>query len=454
MDNVYVAEIFFNPQIHTMNKVAFETVISGLARALADGHKDFGINGSLIMCFLQYQSEEDALKALEESRPHAKNIVGIELNCGEMGNFSRVYKEAKELGLRVIAYSCKECTVDQTQNFLDIFQVSRFNLAVQCPNDSAVVQRLSAKGIPLALCPLANEKNLHAAYGSSNGKNPIKDLLNKGLRVTINSDHPAYFGGYTTGNFLAAVAKEGLTEVDVHNMCKSAFDASFIPQGDKEHYFNEIDYFTVCMGYKAPARSVTIFGSRAALPGSADYDVAYNAGKLFASRGFRVVTGGYSGVMEAAAKGALDGACGISPCITSEGDPIGGCAHGILAPRIFATRGSTGNSYNTHTQIAHTLVDRLCRLITASEYFLALGGTIGTITEALLVWNVASVRPINGTRPPKIFLWRAAWEVPFKELGKCISAADMELVQFVDTLEEVLEEVEADIKDRRSYATL
>ena len=449
--NVYVAEIFLNPQAHIQNNVALETVLSGISQALTDGRRDFGIKGSLLMSFLKCQLEEDALKALEESLLHTKYIVGIEVNCDENGNllphFRRVYKRARELGLFVVAHLNKGCVVDHARDCDDTFQISRFNLGLQCPIDPTLVQRVSADGIAFTLCPLA-DGHFHSTWHSSSDKVCVKDLFDEGLRVIIVSDHPAYYGGHTTENFLAVAEKEGLTKVDIRNMCKTAFNASFISPSDKEQYFHEIDHFTVSMGYKTPPRSITIFGSRAALPGSVDYDVAYNAGKLFASRGFRVVTGGYSGVMEAAAKGAVDGARENSLQTIPDGGHVGGCAHGIIAPRVFAPRGLYGNTYNTDTQIAHTLIDRLCRLLSASEYFLALGGTIGTITEIFLVWNEASVRPIYGARAPKIFLWRAAWEAQFKELGKCISAADMELIRFVDSLEEVLETVEEDFKSR------
>ena len=458
MDNVYVAEILFSPKMHASNNVAFETVINGLSRALADGCRDLGIIGSLIMCFLPYQSEEDILKSLDDIQPYTMSIIGIELmNCDEkettLPKFNRVYQRAKELGLHVVAHSDKGGLVDQRHDHSSVSQVSRFNLTcnLQCPNGSILDQKLlPPHSIPLTLCPLANEK-FGTTQCSSNGKNLIKELLNKGLKVTINSDHPAYLGGYTTENILFAATKDGLTEVDVYNICRSAFSASFIPHGNKEQYYREIDHFSVYMGYKAPPKSITIFGSSAALPGSADYDIAYNAGKLFASRGFRVVTGGYSGVMAAAAKGATEE---YQSTESEGGHDVGGCAQGIIAPRVFATRGPSGNPYNTHIQVAHTLVDRLGRLLSASEYFLALQGTIGTIVEAFLVWNVASVRPLCGAKPPKIFLWKTAWEDPFKQLGKCISAADMELLRFVESLEEVLGIVEVDIQDRRSNSTL
>eukprot|EP00731_Ephydatia_muelleri_P038022 Em0631g3a len=238
--------------MHASNNVAFETVINGLSRALADGCRDLGIIGSLIMCFLPYQSEEDILKSLDDIQPYTMSIIGIELmNCDEkettLPKFNRVYQRAKELGLHVV---------------------------------------------------------------------------------------------------------------------------------------------------------------------------------------------GYSGVMAAAAKVQLKN---INPPSRKVGMMLADVHMGIIAPRVFATRGPSGTLTNTHIQVAHTLVDRLGRLLSASEYS----------------WHckLASDHYVVQSHPKSSF-GKTAWEDPFKQLGKCISAADMELLRFVESLEEVLGIVEVDIQDRRSNSTL
>ena len=449
VDNVFVAEIFFDPQTHVERGVPFDVVVNGLHRALVDGYRDFSIKGSLIMCFLRHLSEEAAIETLEQARPHLDKIVGVGLDSGELGNppkkFERVYKMATNLGLKPVAHAGEEAGPDYIWEALDVLHVKRIDHGVQCLKDPRLVERLVSEQVPLTVCPLSNQKlQVYARYFG--GRNITKELLDKGLRVTINSDDPAYFGGYITDNFLSAAAETGLTVKDVYAICRNAFSSTFLPQIEKEHYLRELEHFNVALGCAAPPRSISIFGSRSAQPGSEAYEIAREAAKLFASRGFRVVNGGYSGIMEATSKGAAEG---MSTTGQLQAKGVGGI-QGVLAPRVFRQRKPLGNSFLTHRMIARNLSDRIHRVFRCSEYFLVFGGTVGTITELMVVWNAATLRPLYGGIPQKIFLWRPFWEKAFLDFTTAtkVYAADMALFQFVDSAEETLELIEKDLAER------
>lgn len=458
-DNVYVAEIFFDPQTHTDRGVSFDTVVNGLHRALVDGYRDFGINGSLIMCFLRHLSEETAIQTLEQAKPHVDKILAVGLDSGELGNppskFQRVFKMAADLGLKLVAHAGEEAGPEYIWEALDVLHVKRIDHGLQCLKDPKLVERLATEGIPLTTCPLSNLKTqVNSRF--FNGRNVTKELLQKGLKATINSDDPAYFGGYITDCFLHTASEVGLTEKDVYSICHNAFNATFLPGNLKQHYITELDHFSVAMGCMAPPRSISIFGSRRPQPGSPEYEIALEAAKLFSSRGFRVVTGGYAGIMEAAAKGAKEGEDRVRGNVDLPGGNYSGVSRGITAPCIFTARNKYGNEFLTHTVIARNLTDRIWHVLRDSEYFLVFGGTIGTITELMVVWNAATVRPMHGAIPQRIFLWRPHWE---KALGEFVSATgvyreDISLLTFVDSAQEVLEIMEKDLEQKTKTAVL
>lgn len=460
VENVYVAEIFFDPQTHTDRGVPFDDVINGLHLAILDGYRDFGIKASLIMCFLRHLSEEEAIKTLEQAKPHLDKIIAVGLDSGEVGNpphkFKQVYKMAADLGLKLVAHAGEEAGPDYIVEALDILHVKRIDHGVQCLKDPALVDRLVNEKIPLTTCPCSNEK-LQVDSRFFDGKNVTKELLEKGLMVSVNSDDPAYFGGYITENFLKIVSELNLTEKEVCQICRNAFNSTFLQQTDKEYYLQEIDHFNVAMGYAAPSRSVTMFGSRRPQPGSPDYEACVDMAKLLASKGFRIVNGGYSGLMHAASKGANDGGLHLLEQGNNNSvDICAGAIQGIIAPRVFAGRHSKGNEYLTHTAIARNLSDRIHRLLRQSEYYIAFGGTIGTITELMVVWNAATLRPMFGGIPQRIFVVKSFWEKPLHELiaATGIYPEDAALVTYVDSPEEVLQLIEQDLTQRVAAATL
>ena len=316
------------------------------------------------------------------------------------------------------------------------------------------MKRLVREQIPLTTCPCSNEK-LKVYERFFSGENITGQLLSKGLKVTVNSDDPAYFGGYITDNFFKIVQELNFTEREVNQICRNAFESTFLPQAEKEYYLKEIDHFNVAMGVAPPPRSITMFGSRRPKAGSEEYENGRSVSKLFASKGFRVVSGGYNGMMEAASRGASEGAALLSQ-EEKDADDCAGMVKGVLAPRVFATRVSTGNQYITHSSIARNLSDRIHFLLRDSEYYVTFGGTIGTVTEMMLVWNAAALRPIFGGIPQKVYALRSAYEKPLKDLIEStkIYPEDVALVTYFDTAEELLELVEADYKQRVQSAIL
>ena len=245
-DNVKVAEIFFDPQTHTGNGVKFETVINGLYRGIIEGRRDFHINGSLIMCFLRHLSEDKAMETLTQAEPFLDKIIGVGLDSGEKGNppskFRSVYIRAKHLGLRLVAHAGEEGGPDYITDALDNLQVSRIEHGVRCWESPDLVTRLVQAEIPLTTCPLSNDK-LQVKERFLGGENPTKRFLDKGLRITINSDDPAYFGGYISDNFISTAQEAGLTKADVRSICVNAFRSTFLHDKDKEHYLHSIEEF-------------------------------------------------------------------------------------------------------------------------------------------------------------------------------------------------------------------
>ena len=459
VENVYVAEIFFDPQTHTDRGVPFDDVINGLHRAIVDGYLNFGIKGSLIMCFLRHLSEEDAIKTLEQAKSHLDKIIAVGLDSGEVGNppkkFKHVYKMAAELGVKLVAHAGEEAGPEYIYEALDVLHVSRIDHGVQCLKDPALIERLVKDKIPLTICPCSNEKlQVYSRYFG--GENVTKRLLDKGLMVTVNADDPAYFGSYITENFLKTVSELNLSEKEVCQICRNAFNSTFLQQTDKEYYLQEINHFNVAMGYAAPPRSVTMFGSRRPEPGSPKYEACASMAKLFASKGFRIANGGYSGLMHASSSGASEGGNHSLEQGSNGTDTCAGAIHGIIAPRVFAGRHAKGNEFLTHTAIARNLSDRIHRLLRLSEYYIAFGGTIGTITELMVVWNAASLRPMFGGIPQKIFVIKSFWEKPLHELiaATDIYPQDAALVTYVDSAEEVLQLIEQDLAQRVTAATL
>ena len=429
-NNVHYAEIFFDPQTHTERGIPFDRVISGLYRATVDGQVLMGIKGRIIISFLRHLPEDDALKTLEQAEPHLDKIIAMDLDSGEEGNppkkFSRLFKRAAELGLKLTAHAGEEGGPDYIKDALDQ-KVRRINHGVRCLGDEVTIQRIKDSKVPMTVCPLSNKK-LQVFSRYFDGDNVVKQLLDKGLKVTINSDDPAYFGGYITDNFLDTAQDLGLNQKDIFQICCNAFDASFIPLQDKEVYKKLLERHEWEMGYASPPKNIVIFGSRAMQPGSKEYQFAYDVSKMFATEGYTIMNGGYSGIMKA------------SSCGGREGE---GVVRGVIAPPVFPQRDIFGNEFLTEVSIARSLPERLLRLVLDSQIFLVCPGTIGTLAELLLAWNLSSLKPVSGAVPPRVFLMRDPWELVVKNLHQSLKLYndDIKLLTFVDSPKEVLDEV-------------
>ena len=241
-DNVVHAEIFFDPQTHTARGVPFETIIAGLEQGRAQGKREHHISSSLILCFLRHLSEEEAFATLEQALPFRGHFIGVGLDSGERGNppakFARVFARAREAGLRVVAHAGEEGPAAYVSEALDVLQAERIDHGVRCEEDPDCVERLARSQIPLTVCPLSN---LKLRVVRSMAEHNLKRLLDRGLCVTVNSDDPAYFGGYITDNFLAVCEALRLSDRDVVQLARNAARASFLPQSAKQDLIARID---------------------------------------------------------------------------------------------------------------------------------------------------------------------------------------------------------------------
>jgi adenosine deaminase len=244
-DNVVHAELFFDPQTHTERGVSFETVIKGLTRASETAKRELGVSSLLIMCFLRHLSEEAAFETLEQALPWRTHFVGVGLDSGERGNppekFARVYARCRKLGLRLVAHAGEEGPAEYIWNALDVLKVERIDHGVRCLEDPKLVQRLAAEQVPLTVCPLSNVKL--CVFGTLEQHN-LATLLASGLCVTINSDDPAYFGGYINQNFLETFESlPVLGAKDAYQLALNSIDASFAPAVDKQAWRHQLAGF-------------------------------------------------------------------------------------------------------------------------------------------------------------------------------------------------------------------
>jgi adenine deaminase len=243
--NVRHAEIFFDPQAHTGRGVPFETVISGIHRALVDAERQLSISSKLIMCFLRHLSAKEAMETLHDSLPFRERIVGVGLDSSEIGHpprdFKTVFDRAREDGLLTVAHAGEEGPPEYIWQALDGLKVSRIDHGVRCTEDPKLVERLREVQVPLTVCPLSNVKL--RVFDTIQDHN-LKRMLDFGLRVTLNSDDPAYFGGYVDENFYAAQEGLHLSRDDVYELTKNSFEASFLDAESKQRLLYELDgYF-------------------------------------------------------------------------------------------------------------------------------------------------------------------------------------------------------------------
>jgi adenosine deaminase len=238
------AEIFFDPQTHTDRGVAFGTVIEGITRALEDGETNLRVTSRLVMCFLRHLSAEAAMAMLEAALPYRDAIVAVGLDSGEAGNppekFRDVFDRARAEGFLAVAHAGEEGPPEYIWQALDVLDVRRIDHGVRCTEDDRLVERLVAEQTPLTVCPFSNVKLRvfpdlqHHNFG---------ELLERGLLVTINSDDPAYFGGYVADNYIGTSAALGLTADQMIQVARNSFVASFLPEAERQHHLDAIDAF-------------------------------------------------------------------------------------------------------------------------------------------------------------------------------------------------------------------
>ena len=242
--NVRHIEIFFDPQIHTARGIPFQTVITGIHKALVEAKQKLGITSRLILCFLRHLSEEAALTTLADALPFRGWIEGVGLDSSEVGfppeKFKRVFVKATDAGFRKVAHAGEEGPPEYIWQALDLLGVSRIDHGVRCMEDPKLVERLVKEKIPLTVCPLSNTKL--RVFDKMENHN-LKQMLDAGLCVTINSDDPAYFGGYMNENFLAAQNGLNLSQKDIVQVAKNGFTASFLPQEEIDVHLKSIDDF-------------------------------------------------------------------------------------------------------------------------------------------------------------------------------------------------------------------
>ncbi|WEM44448.1 adenosine deaminase (plasmid) [Photobacterium sp. DA100] len=243
-EHILHTEVFFDPQTHSQNGVAFETVIEGIIRALADGEACLGVSSGLIMCFLRDLPEEDAIETLKQAISYRDDIIAVGLDSSELGNppqkFERVFAMARNTGFRTVAHAGEEGTAEYIWEAIEALKVDRIDHGVRCSDDPKLVAYLASHQLPLTVCPLSNVKlKVFEDIGSHN----IIQLIRQGVLVTINSDDPAYFGGYLNDNFLAVAKAFDLTKQEVAQMSENAIRASFLSAERKQQLQQKLDHY-------------------------------------------------------------------------------------------------------------------------------------------------------------------------------------------------------------------
>lgn len=242
--NVRHVEIFFDPQGHTERGVAFATVMDGIARALDDGEEKLGITSHIIMCFLRHLSEESAFATLEDAMPYTDRIIGVGLDSSEVGHppskFARVFAKAREMDMLIVAHAGEEGPPEYVWEALDELHVNRIDHGNRSLEDDALVRRLVKEEMPLTVCPLSN---LKLCVVKDLKDHPLKKMLALGLKATINSDDPSYFGGYMNENYKAITYALELDRDALVTLARNSIDASFVDDGRKETLRAELDAY-------------------------------------------------------------------------------------------------------------------------------------------------------------------------------------------------------------------
>ncbi|MFA9218236.1 MAG: adenosine deaminase [Sphingomonadaceae bacterium] len=239
-DNVRHTEIFFDPQTHTARGVPMQTVIDGIYRACQDSE----VSATLILCFLRHLSEQDAYATLEAALPLREKFIGIGLDSSEVGNppekFAGVFAKCRELGFHLVAHAGEEGPPAYIETALDVLHVERIDHGVRCLEDAALTQRLAAEKIALTVCPLSNIK---LCVFDQMAQHNLLQLLDAGLVATVNSDDPAYFGGYMNDNFIATFEALPLGLSHAQRLARNSFSAAFLPAAQKQAFLDEVDAY-------------------------------------------------------------------------------------------------------------------------------------------------------------------------------------------------------------------
>ncbi len=240
-DHVVHAEIFFDPQTHTQRGVAMATVIRGLQRACTDARARLGVDATLLLCFLRHLSEDAAFETLEQAMPYRDAFIGVGLDSSEVGHppekFARVFARCRDLGLHVVAHAGEEGPPAYIWSALDTLHAERIDHGVQALHDTQLLQRLAREQVPLTVCPLSNVKlRVFPDLAHHN----LARLLEAGLVATVNSDDPAYFGGYVNDNFRQLFAATGMGAEQAYTLAANSFRASFVPQAARDAWVQQL----------------------------------------------------------------------------------------------------------------------------------------------------------------------------------------------------------------------
>lgn len=243
-DGARHVEVFFDPQTHTDRGVPFAAVADGMLRALSDGERDLGMSGKLILCFLRHLDEDAALATLREADPWLDRIAGVGLDSSELGHppskFAGVFRAARERGLRLMAHAGEEGPAPYVWEALDVLGVERIDHGNRALDDEKLVQRLVREGMTLTVCPLSN---LKLCVVHTMADHPLKRMLDLGLKATVNSDDPAYFGGYLNDNYRAAALALSLSKAELATLARNSFAGSFLDAPAKARHIAAIDAY-------------------------------------------------------------------------------------------------------------------------------------------------------------------------------------------------------------------
>ena len=240
-DNIVHTEIFFDPQAHLSRGIKFETVINGINKALLKANKEFGLTYKIIMCFLRHLDEKSAFKVLDQAIEHKDKIIAVGLDSSEKGNppskFKNVFKKAIKEGFLTVAHAGEEGPPEYIWEAINLLEVKRIDHGVQCLKDEKLTKELIKKQIPLTVCPLSNVK---LCVFKNLKEHNLKDMLNAGLMVMVNSDDPAYFGGYLNENLVKSQAALNLSKNELKTLIINSFKSSFLSEEKKMKWTNKI----------------------------------------------------------------------------------------------------------------------------------------------------------------------------------------------------------------------